>query len=106
MAIEIPKTSYNGKVRDIVLGLDNQAITVGVETCYPLPVRRQNPNNPRIAMEVWEHRLMNGRQPTLEPFAGVTDDPVAWRKNVLMIMGRYEYAFSKSVPSQWNEPEC
>jgi acetyl-CoA decarbonylase/synthase complex subunit delta len=81
MAIDIPKTAYNGKIKEIKLGTDNHPITVGGETCYPFYFfEGQMPNKPRIAMEVWDSTPSEWPAAALEPFSGVTDDPVAWAK--------------------------
>jgi acetyl-CoA decarbonylase/synthase, CODH/ACS complex subunit delta len=84
MAIQVPKTTYNGKVKEIKLGMDNQAVTVGGENCYPFYLfEGQMPNKPRIAMEVWDSPPDDWPQAALEPFAGVTNDPVAWAKKCI-----------------------
>ena len=89
MAIQIPKTTYNGKVKEIKAGCsDNQSITVGGETCYPFYLfEGKMPNQPRIAMEVWDSPPDEWPQAALEPFAGVTDDPVAWAKKCISDYG-------------------
>jgi acetyl-CoA decarbonylase/synthase, CODH/ACS complex subunit delta len=79
MAIQIPKTTYNGKVKEITLGQADQKIVVGGETCYPFyTFEGQMPHKPRIAMEVWDTEPEEWPQAALEPFAGVAGDPVAW----------------------------
>jgi acetyl-CoA decarbonylase/synthase complex subunit delta len=84
MVIEIPKTNYNGKIREIKVGRDNQSISVGGETCYPFYLfEGRMPNKPRIAMEVWDCPPSDWAPAALEPFAGVTDDPVAWAKKCI-----------------------
>jgi acetyl-CoA decarbonylase/synthase complex subunit delta len=88
MAIVIPKTSYNGKVREIKLGQDNQAMTVGGESCYPFYLfEGQMPNKPRIAMEVWDSSPDEWPPAALEPFIGVTNDPVAWAQKCIKDYG-------------------
>ncbi len=84
MVIEIPKTTYNGKVREIKLGSGDKSIIVGGETCYPFYLfEGQMPNQPRIAMEVWDSPPDEWAPAALEPFAGVTEDPVAWAKKCI-----------------------
>jgi acetyl-CoA decarbonylase/synthase, CODH/ACS complex subunit delta len=79
MAIEVAKTNYSGKVKEIRLGTDSHSITVGGETCYPFYLfEGKMPNRPRIAMEVWDSPPGEWAPAALEPFAGVTDDPAAW----------------------------
>jgi len=81
MAFEIPKTAYSGKIREIKLGSGDKAVTVGGETCYPFYLfEGEVPHLPRIAMEVWDTPPQEWAPAALEPFKGVTDDPVAWAK--------------------------
>jgi acetyl-CoA decarbonylase/synthase complex subunit delta len=84
MAIEIPKTAYNGKIKEIKLGGDSQSITVGGETCYPFYLfEGQMPNKPRIAMEVWDIAPTDWAPAALEPFKDVVNDPVAWAQKCI-----------------------
>jgi len=84
MALEIPKTKYTGKIREITLGKGSKAITVGGETSYPFYLfEGEMPHLPKIAMEVWDCPPAEWPQAALEPFAGVTDDPVAWAKKCI-----------------------
>jgi acetyl-CoA decarbonylase/synthase complex subunit delta len=84
MAFEIPKTAYSGKIREIKLGSGDKAVTVGGETCYPLYLfEGEMPNLPKIAMEVWDMPPEEWAPAALEPFEGVTDDPVAWAKKCI-----------------------
>jgi acetyl-CoA decarbonylase/synthase complex subunit delta len=84
MAFEIPKTAYSGKIRQIKLGGGNKAVTVGGETCYPFYLfEGEIPHLPRIAMEVWDMSPDEWAEAALEPFKGVTDDPVAWAKKCI-----------------------
>jgi len=81
MAVEIPKTKYTGKIREITLGKGDKAITIGGETSYPFYLfEGEMPYLPRIAMEVWDCPPKEWPEAALEPFAGVTGDPVAWAK--------------------------
>jgi len=84
MTFEVPKTAYSGKIREIKLGQGDKAVTVGGETCYPFYLfEGQMPNLPRIAMEVYDTPPEEWPETALEPFAGVTDDPVAWAKKCI-----------------------
>jgi len=81
MAFEIPKTAYNGKVKEIRLGTGDKAVLVGGETAYPFYLfEGEMPHLPMIAMEVWDAASEDWPEAALEPFAGVTDDPAAWAK--------------------------
>ncbi len=84
MAFEISKTQYSGQIREITLGKGDKAITVGGETCYPFYLfEGEMPRLPRIAMEVYDCPPEEWAPAALEPFAGVTDDPVAWAKKCI-----------------------
>ena len=84
MAFEIPKTAYSGKVKEVKLGSGEKAVVVGGETSYPFYLfEGKTPNPPRIAMEVWDMPPEEWAKAALEPFAGVTDDPVAWAKKCI-----------------------
>ena len=84
MAFEIPKTLYSGKIKEIKLGGGSEAVTVGGESCYPFYLfEGEMPRLPRIAMEVYDSPPEEWTEAALEPFAGVTDDPVAWAKKCI-----------------------
>jgi acetyl-CoA decarbonylase/synthase complex subunit delta len=84
MAFEIPKTAYSGKIKEIKLGKGDKAVTIGGETSYPFYLfEGEMPNPPRIAMEVYDCPPEEWPEAALEPFAGVTDDPVAWAKKCI-----------------------
>jgi acetyl-CoA decarbonylase/synthase complex subunit delta len=84
MAFEIPKTSYSGKVKEVKLGSGGKAVTVGGETAYPFYLFEGSmPHLPRIAMEVWDMPPEEWAEAALEPFAGVTGDPVTWAKKCI-----------------------
>jgi acetyl-CoA decarbonylase/synthase complex subunit delta len=88
MAFEIPKTAYSGKIKKIKLGSGDKAVTVGGETCYPFYLfEGEVPHLPRIAMEVWDMPPEEWAEAALEPFKGVTDDPVAWAKRCVKDYG-------------------
>jgi len=84
MAFEIPKTAYTGKIKEIKLGTGDKAVVVGGESCYPFYLfEGEMPRLPRIAMEVYDSPPEEWPEAALEPFAGVTDDPVAWAKKCI-----------------------
>lgn len=88
MAVEIPRTQYNGKIKEIKLGPDGNSVTVGGESCYPYYLfEGQMPNKPRIAMEVLDSPPEEWPEAAVEPFAGVTSDPVAWAKKCISDYG-------------------
>jgi acetyl-CoA decarbonylase/synthase complex subunit delta len=88
MAIEIPKTAYSGKIRETTLGKGDKAVKIGGETAYPFYLfEGQMPNLPKIAMEVYDMPPENWPEAALEPFAGVTEDPVAWAQKCIKDYG-------------------
>jgi acetyl-CoA decarbonylase/synthase complex subunit delta len=88
MPFEIPKTAYSGKIKDITLGKGDKTVTVGGETAYPFYLfEGQMPNLPRIAMEVYDMPPEEWPEAALEPFAGVTNDPVAWAQKCIKDYG-------------------
>src|SRR5208283_5086237 len=88
MAIEIPKTQYSGKVREIKLGKGDKAITVGGENSYPFYLFEGTiPHKPRIAMEVPDTRPQDWPEAAIEPFIDVMNDTVAWAEKCIQIYG-------------------
>jgi acetyl-CoA decarbonylase/synthase complex subunit delta len=88
MPFEIPKTAYSGKIKDTKLGKGDKAVTVGGETAYPFYLfEGQMPNLPKIAMEVYDMPPEEWAEAALEPFAGVTNDPVAWARKCIKDYG-------------------
>jgi len=88
MAIDIPKTPYSGKIKEIKLGKGDKAVTIGGETAYPFYLfEGEMPNLPKIAMEVYDCPPDEWPEAALEPFAGVTDDPVAWAQKCIKDYG-------------------
>jgi acetyl-CoA decarbonylase/synthase complex subunit delta len=84
MAFEIPKTAYSGKIKEIKLGKGEKAVTVGGETAYPFYLfEGKMPHLPKIAMEVYDCPPEEWPEAALQPFAGVTNDPVAWAKKCI-----------------------
>jgi len=81
MTFEVPKIPYGGIIKQIKLGKGDKSITVGGQNAYPFHLfEGEMPNPPRIAMEIWDSKPEDWPEAALEPFAGVTDDPVAWAK--------------------------
>jgi len=88
MALEIPKTAYSGKIKEIKLGKGDKAVTIGGETAYPFyNFEGEMPNLPKIAMEVYDMPPEEWAEAAMEPFAGVTDDPVAWAQKCIKDYG-------------------
>lgn len=82
MAFEIPKQDYSGKIREVVLGQGDKAITIGGQDSYPFYLFEGNmPNPPKIAMEIWDYNPSEEwPKAVVEPFKDVMDSPDAWAK--------------------------
>jgi acetyl-CoA decarbonylase/synthase, CODH/ACS complex subunit delta len=88
MAVEIPKTNYSGKIREIKLGNGDKAITVGGENSFPFYLFEGTmPHKPKIAMEVPDCPPEEWPKAAIEPFADVKNDPVAWAKKCVSTYG-------------------
>ena len=88
MAFEIPKISYSGRIKEIVLGTGANAVTVGGENSYPFYLfEGEMPHAPKIAMEVYDVLPEGWPAAALEPFEGATDDPVAWAQKCVSEYG-------------------
>ncbi len=84
MAVEIPKTNYSGKIREIKLGKGAKAITVGGENSFPFYLFEGTmPHQPKIAMEVQDYPPDEWPKAAVEPFTDVMHDPVAWAKKCI-----------------------
>jgi acetyl-CoA decarbonylase/synthase complex subunit delta len=84
MAVEIPKTAYTGKIKEVTLGVGPRAVTVGGETSYPFYLfEGKMPHQPKIAMEVWDIQPEDWPEAALEPFGGVINDPIEWAKKCI-----------------------
>jgi acetyl-CoA decarbonylase/synthase complex subunit delta len=84
MGPETTKINYSGRIKEVTLGKGDKAVTVGGEESYPFHLfEGKMPHLPRIAMEVYDSPPDDWPKAALEPFAGVTDDPVAWAKKCI-----------------------
>jgi acetyl-CoA decarbonylase/synthase, CODH/ACS complex subunit delta len=87
MALEIPRTAYNGKIKETKLGKDNP-LSVGGENSYPFYLfEGQASHLPKIAMEVYDSSPEEWPEAALEPFADVCHDPVAWAQKCVRDYG-------------------
>lgn len=88
MTLELPKQSYSGQIKAVTLGTGEKAVSVGGETCYPFyTFEGSAPNLPKIAMEVYDTQPEDWTPAALEPFAGVTHDPLAWAQKCVADYG-------------------
>lgn len=84
MGPETTKINYSGRIKEVTLGKGDKAVTVGGEESYPFHLfEGKMPHLPRIAMEVYDSPPDDWPKAAMEPFAGVTDDPVVWAKKCI-----------------------
>jgi acetyl-CoA decarbonylase/synthase complex subunit delta len=78
MRIELLKESYSGKICESIVGKD---LGIGGEDTLPFYTFEGNiPNEPRIAMEVYDIPPKDWPETCLAPFKEVVSSPVAWAK--------------------------
>jgi acetyl-CoA decarbonylase/synthase complex subunit delta len=88
VALDLPKLNYTGKIKELTLGKGDMAVTVGGETSYPFfTFEGAMPHLPRIAMEVYDAPPQDWAPAALEPFAGVSGDPLAWAQKCIADYG-------------------
>lgn len=88
MVLEIPKTKYNGQIKEIPLGHGSRSVTVGGESCYPFYLFEGTlPHRPRVAFEVWDCPPDDWPPAALEPFSDVIHDPLAWAQKCIQDYG-------------------
>lgn len=79
MGFEIPKDTYSGKIREVVIGDGAKTVKVGGQNAMPLcGFEGTFPNKPKIAMEVYDEQPAEWASAAIEPFRDVAGDPVKW----------------------------
>jgi acetyl-CoA decarbonylase/synthase complex subunit delta len=107
MAFEIPKTSYNGVIREIALGKEASPVIVGGETSYPFHLfEGEMPHPPKIAMEVYDAPPEEWPQALLDPLGDVIQDPAAWAQKCVASYGADMVALqlASTDPNAQNSP--
>ena len=80
MAIDVPKASYNGTIREIALDKDAKVV-VGGESAYPFyGFEGAIPREPLIAIQILDYAPDDWAEALVEPYKDVINDPVAWAK--------------------------
>jgi acetyl-CoA decarbonylase/synthase complex subunit delta len=81
MALEMPKQSYSGKIREVQLGAGDRGFKVGGAAVLPFHTFEGAIGHaPRVAMEVNDVAPAEWAAPLREVLGGVVADPVAWAK--------------------------
>jgi acetyl-CoA decarbonylase/synthase, CODH/ACS complex subunit delta len=81
MALESPKRTYSGRVREIEVGAASGGFRLGGAAALPfLKFEGDGGQVPRLAMEVNDIAPAEWAAPLVEALGGVVNDPVAWAK--------------------------
>jgi acetyl-CoA decarbonylase/synthase complex subunit delta len=84
MSFKTPGVTYNGSIREIVLGCGENTVTVGGTKVFPFhEFEAKMPHIPVIAMEVYDEKPDDWAEAAVEPFKDVIDDPVSWAKKCI-----------------------
>jgi CO dehydrogenase/acetyl-CoA synthase delta subunit len=81
MALEMPKQSYSGKIREVQLGAGDRGFKVGGAAVLPFHTFEGAIGHaPRVAMEVNDVAPAEWAAPLREALGAVVADPVAWAR--------------------------
>jgi acetyl-CoA decarbonylase/synthase, CODH/ACS complex subunit delta len=84
MDYRAPVETYNGKVKEVIIGKGDKAVKIGGENILPLHYfEGKTENPPKIALEVNDVKPENWAEWEYEPFTDVINDPVKWAKKCL-----------------------
>ncbi len=84
MAIDLPKRSYTGVIREIKVGDGDKAFTVGGGTCFPFyTFEGQMPHEARMGIEIWDIEPDDWADELKEVYSDVWGDPAAWAKRAV-----------------------
>ncbi|MCD6358409.1 MAG: acetyl-CoA decarbonylase/synthase complex subunit delta [Dehalococcoidia bacterium] len=85
MTIDIAKTIYSGKIKDLTLGKGDKTVIIGGESCYPFYLSEgEMPHKPIVAMEVYDSPPEDWAEAATEPFSDVINSPVDWAKKCIV----------------------
>jgi CO dehydrogenase/acetyl-CoA synthase delta subunit len=81
MAVDLPKRSYSGTIREIVVGKGDKSFKVGGETAYPFyTFEGAMPNPPKFGLDVLDIEPDDWADELKSVFGDVWNDPAAWAK--------------------------
>lgn len=88
MAIDLPKGTYTGAIREIVLGQDSKSSLVGGASAYPFYLfEGAMPHRPLIGIEINDVAAENWPSTLKKHYEDVVSDPVAWAKKAVDVYG-------------------
>ena len=81
MAVDLPKRTYSGAIREIVVGKGDKSFKVGGETAYPFyTFEGQIPNPPKFGLNILDIEPDGWADALMEVYGDSVKDPVAWAK--------------------------
>ncbi|MFQ5574980.1 MAG: acetyl-CoA decarbonylase/synthase complex subunit delta [Terriglobia bacterium] len=81
MAFEEPIQSYSGKLRELVVGSDDDAVRIGGASTLPCYLfEGELPHHPVVAMEVYDRAPEGWPKALMESLGEAVQDPVEWAK--------------------------
>ncbi|MFA4016078.1 MAG: hypothetical protein RUDDFDWM_001179 [Candidatus Fervidibacterota bacterium] len=84
MELKIPKETYTGRIKEVVIGVGEKAVKVGGESCLPFyTFEGEMPNPIRIAMDVYDYPPTDWPPALLEVYSDVMNDPIAWARKCI-----------------------
>ncbi|HEX21304.1 MAG TPA: hypothetical protein ENH19_01460, partial [Actinobacteria bacterium] len=79
MVFQVPTEKYSGKIEEVTLGTGDNAVIVGGATTLAWHnFEGDIPNQPKIAMEVFDNNPQDWPEAVAKPLADVLGDPVKW----------------------------
>jgi CO dehydrogenase/acetyl-CoA synthase delta subunit len=79
MGFTEPVEQYSGRINEVTIGRGERAITIGGETTLPFYLfEGEIPNQPLIAMEVYDKEPVGWAEALAEVFGDVWHDPIKW----------------------------
>jgi acetyl-CoA decarbonylase/synthase complex subunit delta len=84
MDYKAPVETYNGMVREVVIGTGDKAVKIGGESVLPFHFfEGQIQNLPKVALEINDMPPENWADWLVAPYKDVVNDPVAWASKSL-----------------------
>lgn len=81
MAVAVPKRSYTGAIRTVILGKGSKSFTVGGATAFPFyTFEGQNPNPPKFGLEIQDIPPDDWADSLLEAYGDATKEPATWAR--------------------------
>jgi acetyl-CoA decarbonylase/synthase complex subunit delta len=81
MAVDLPKRTYSGAIREIVVGAGDKSFKVGGETAYPFyTFEGTMPNPPKFGLDILDIEPDDWADELKSVFGDVWNDPAAWAK--------------------------